>query len=403
MNLFARYSLRTILDSREVCRGGDDMKIISMEPTPSPYSMKVNVNETLAADQTVHYTIKDDLSQAPTYVQDLLAIEGVKSLYRVIDFITIERNPRVEWEVILPQVSQVIGSETETESLFANAVKSETEDAFGEIHVAIQMIRHIPTQVKLTEADVEKRFALPDRLMDAAMKAATASNSYLLERKWVEQSPRYGDIDEVGEAVVAELDAAYTETRLTSLVEAALKDETIEQNKFQEKVTKEMLNKEDWRQRYALLANMQEPSTDDYELLNKALEDDHASVRRLATAYLGMIEEEATLPYLYKALKDRSVNVRRTAGDCLSDLGYKAAMPAMIETLADKSRIVRWRAAMFLYEVGDERAIPALEAALEDPEFEVRMQAKMALTRIQSGKEGQGSIWQQMEEAWKEK
>ena len=106
---------------------------------------------------------------------------------------------------------------------------------------------------------------------------------------------------------------------------------------------------------------------------------------------------------IYKALKDKAINVRRTAGDCLSDLGFEEAIPEMIKTLKDKSRIVRWRAAMFLYEVGDETAIPALREALDDPEFEVRMQVKMALARIESGKEAEGSIWNQMAQAVKEK
>lgn len=262
------------------------------------------------------------------------------------------------------------------------------------------MIRNIPIQVKLTEAEVEKRYALPERLTNAAMEAASASNSYLLERKWVEQSPRYGELDEIGQAVVEELDAAYTEERLKQLLQAALLDEAPKET-YRQKVTVHMLDADNWRDRYAVLANMPDPTEDDYPLLNKALEDDNSSVRRIATAYLGMIEQKETLPYLYKALQDRSVNVRRTAGDCLSDLGFKEAMPEMIQTLEDKSRIVRWRAAMFLYEVGDESAIPALQKALEDTEFEVRMQAKMALTRIESGKEGEGSIWQQMEQATK--
>ncbi|HLR42552.1 MAG TPA: conserved virulence factor C family protein [Pseudogracilibacillus sp.] len=379
------------------------MKIISMEPTPSPYSLKVNVNESLADGEALNFTEYDDLTNAPQYIQDLLKIEGVKGLYRVIDFITIERNPRVEWEAILPKVREVIGSDEETEDLFSKAVTTSDEEAFGEVKVEIQMIRHIPTQVKLTEGDTEKRFALPNRLMDAAMEAATASNSYLLERQWVEQSPRYGEVDEIGEAVVAELDAAFTEERLETLLKAAVNDEAVEQTKFQQKVTIDMLDSDDWRARYAVLANMADPTEDDYALLNKALDDDNSSVRRIATAYLGMIEQKETLPYLYKALQDKSVNVRRTAGDCLSDLGFTEAIPQMIETLDDKSRIVRWRAAMFLYEVGDESAVPALEKALQDPEFEVRMQAKMALARIESGKAGEGSIWQQMEEATRKK
>src|SRR5699024_5319890 len=189
------------------------------------------------------------------------------------------------------------------------------------------------------------------------------------------------------------LSATYTDERLQQLLELALDGGGEITELPREEVTIDMLDKPNWRDRFALLAQMPDPSEEYYESLTKAIDDENSSVRRLATAYLGMIENKDTLPYLYKALRDKSVNVRRTAGDCLSDLGYKEAMPEMIKTLNDRSRIVRWRGAMFLYEVGDDSAIPALREALEDTEFEVRMQAKMALERIESGKEAEGSIW----------
>lgn len=379
------------------------LKIISMEPTPSPYSMKINVNETLPDGQTENYKSTDNLESAPDYIKKLFAINGVKGLYRVIDFIALERNPRVSWEEILPEVIKVLESEAETTDLFSKAVNSsDNEDTFGEIKVFIQMFRNLPTQVKLQEGEKEQRFALPERFMNVAMEAATASDNYLMERKWVEQSARYGNIEEIGSDVVEELSATYDSERLNQLLAAALNNETPLEERTGKKVTLDMLDQPNWKDRYAALDRM-EPTEADFPVLNKALDDEHSSVRRLATAYLGMIEEPETLPYLYKALKDKSVNVRRTAGDCLSDLGFQEAIPEMIKSLSDKSRIVRWRAAMFLYEVGDETAIPALQVALEDPEFEVRMQAKMALARIEEGKEAEGSIWHQMSQATKEK
>jgi hypothetical protein len=377
------------------------MKIVSMEPTPSPYSMKINVDEQLADGQTENYKLDDDLGSAPDYIKALFDINGVKGLYRVIDFIALERNPRVPWEEIVPEVRKVLGSDDENLDLFSKAA-DDADDAFGEVSVLIQMIRYIPTQVKLEEGDAEKRFALPDRFMEAAMKAAEASDNYLMERTWAEQKPRYGDMNEIGNDVVEELSATYDSERLNELVELALNNESQAEERRPKKVTLEMLDQPNWKDRYAALDRMN-PKKEDLPVLDKALDDEKASVRRLATAYLGMIEEHETLPLLYKALKDKAVNVRRTAGDCLSDLGFAEAIPEMIKTLSDKSRIVRWRAAMFLYEAGDETAIPALRKALNDPEFEVRMQVKMALARIESGKEAEGSIWNQMAKAAKEK
>lgn len=353
------------------------MKIVSIEPTPSPYSMKINVDEQLADGKTENYKLDDNLDTAPEYIKELFNINGVKGLYRVIDFIALERNPRVPWEEILPEVRNVLGSSEEDAEELPNE-KPEPEDAYGEVKVLIQMFRNIPTQVKLQEGDNEERFGLPERFMNATMEASSATDNYLMERKWVEQNPRYGEAEEIGQDVVDELSATYDSERLADLVKLAFSNESAEEKRTGKKVTLEMLDQPNWKDRYAALDRM-DPTEADYPILDKALVDEKASVRRLATAYLGMIEEPETLPYLYKALKDKAVNVRRTAGDCLSDLGFKEAIPEMISTLSDKNRLVRWRGAMFLYEVGDETAIPALQQALDDPEFEVRMQVKMAL------------------------
>jgi hypothetical protein len=368
------------------------MKIVSIEPTPSPYSMKINVDEVMPDGQTKNYKLGEDLTNAPSYIQNLFSINGVKGIYRVIDFIALERDARTPWEEVLPEVRRTLGSTEENEEQEQKA-EAPIDEHYGEVKVFIQMFRYIPTQVKLEEGDTEHRFGLPDRFMNAAIEASAASDNMLMERKWVEQSPRYGEVEEIGKEVVEEISASYDEARVNELVKFALANEKAPTPWI--KITLEMLDHPDWRERYAALDKM-DPTLEDLPVLEKALEDEKASIRRLATAYLGMIEDKNVLPYLYKALQDKAVNVRRTAGDCLSDLSFIEAQPEMIKTLKDKSRLVRWRAAMFLYELGDESAVPALLEAQDDPEFEVRMQIKMALARIQGGEEAKGSIWHQM-------
>ncbi|SET01448.1 HEAT repeat-containing protein [Oceanobacillus limi] len=375
------------------------MKIVSIEPTPSPYSMKIVLDERLADGKTENYKQGDDLSSAPEYITKLFSVHGVKGIYRVIDFIALERDPRVNWEEILPEVRAIFGAR-EDASLAANTTSK--DEHFGEVNVFIQLFRNIPMQVKLEEGDKEQRFGLPQQFMNAVMEASMTSDNMLEERKWMEQGPRYGKLEDIGQEVVDEITASYDEERLKNLIKLASESKQFEEKRPWKNVTLEMLDNPNWKERYAALDRM-DPSLEDLSVLEKALDDQKASIRRLATAYLGMIEDRAVLPYLYKALNDKAVNVRRTAGDCLSDLGFKDAIPEMTKTLTDSSRLVRWRAAMFLYEVGDDTAVPALQDALEDPEFEVRMQAKMALARIQGGEEAKGSIWHQMTEATKKK
>jgi len=377
------------------------MRIVSIEPTPSPHSMKINVNVELPDGETYNFNEKDDLSGAPEYIQKLFEIDGVKNIYRVQDFLALARNARIPWETILPEVRHVLGTEEKPEDMQMGQSNPAENDSYGQVNVFIQMFKNIPMQVKLEDGEEERRFGLPDIFTNAIMEASPSSPNVIMDRKWVEQQPRYGTLEEIGNDVVEELSAAYDEERLNTLVEAAFKEESDQpEEKISTGISLDVLDNPDWKMRYQVLDKL-DPTSEHLELLGKALDDEKSSIRRLATAYLGMIEEPEVLPYLYKALKDKAVNVRRTAGDCLSDLGFKEAMPAMIESLKDPSRIVRWRAAMFLYEIGDESAIPALEESADDPEFEVRMQIKLALERIKGGEDAKGSVWHQMTQATK--
>lgn len=372
------------------------MKIVTIEPTPSPNSMKIVVNESLPDRKSFQYKPTDE--NVPPLMKKLLDIEGVKSLYHVADFIALDRYPKVAWEEILPKVREVFGEEaTERERTQSENQLSE-QASFGEVQVFVQFFRHIPMQIKLVAGDEEQRVGLPERFQQAIMDAQASSPNVVMERKWVEQGVRYGEFAEIGKAVADEIEAAYDDERLKQLVKAAYRQnegEVYVRPTMTSEEVREAMKSDDWRVRFAALEKM-DPTKDDIPLLAEALRDEKSSIRRLATVYLGLIEDEVVLPYLYEALKDKSVSVRRTAGDCLSDLGSTKAIPAMIEALKDPNRLVRWRAAMFLYEVGDETAIPALKEAESDPEFEVGLQAKMARKRIESGEAAAGSVWQQM-------
>ncbi|MGF7087460.1 hypothetical protein JOD24_001296 [Kroppenstedtia sanguinis] len=370
------------------------MKIRSIEPTPSPNAMKLNMDERVAGGQT--YT-RDSQEQAPVYIRRLLAIDGVKSLFQVADFISVERDSKADWKKILPQVREVFGDEVSGET-HEKTDRYEPNPGYGEVQVSLQTFRGLPIQVKLTWGEEERRFPLPSRFGEAVMKAQVASENMVMERKWEDQGIRYGDLDEIGVEVVEEVAATYDPERLERLVENALQQKPGEPTvdpKRGHPVTPEMLEDPDWRKRYAALDQMI-PTLEDLDVLDLALQDPKSSIRRLATAYLGSLEDRSVLPLLYRALTDPSVTVRRTAGDCLSDLGDPEAIGPMMEALKDKSKLVRWRAAMFLYETGDERALPALREAQDDPEFEVSMQVKMAIERIEQGEEASGSVWQQM-------
>ena len=203
--------------------------------------------------------------------------------------------------------------------------------------------------VKVSDEKEEKRFAIPKRFQDAVMKASKAVKNMLIERKWEAQGPRYGTLEEVGPAVVDEIDSAYDDKRLQLLVEEAFHfdPEKKEKKILSEEEFNEQITSNDWRMRFSALSQSgADPQRID--LYIKMAKDPKMSIRRLCIVYLGIIKGEKVLQPICEALKDEAVAVRRTAGDALTDLGDPKAIGPMTETLKDSNKLVRWRAARFL-------------------------------------------------------
>lgn len=367
------------------------MKIVTIEPTPSPNTMKVILDQELPFGTANNYNEKNK-QDAPKEIQDILAIEGVKGVYHVADFLAVERIAKYEWENILAAVRNAFGEQNST------SAGEQVNEHYGEVYVHVQMFKGIPLQVKVFDNMSEQRFGLAKRFIDAFNQAMQSDENYILQRKWVDYGVRYGEKDEIGQSVVDELEAAFPERRITELVSAS-NNQKIAIDNHKRKVSLQDFDVEDWETRFQLLDQMADPEVSDLPLLQKALQDEKMSIRRLATVYLGMIKDKAVVPSLVQALQDKSAAVRRTAGDCMSDLGFVEFEPAMMQALKDRNKLVRWRAAMFLYETGTEACLGALEAASDDAEFEVKLQAKMAVARISHGEEAMGSVWKQMTEA----
>lgn len=392
------------------------MKLLSIEPTPSPNSMKLNVDEKLPAGERHTYTM-DKKEQLPPFALKLLEIPGVKSIFRTADFFAVDRRPSADWAGILAAVRELFGAAADAGG--AGAGTDALAYSFGEARVLVQMYRGIPMQIRVQSGGQESRAALGQRFTDAVNEAA--GGAFIRERRLSEFGVRYGEPQEILDEVARELDAAYPDERLRELIavaqaagsgegagaaEAAGTDGTggagegvaaLGSSRATTPAELEAaLEAPDWQTRYAALSRAK-PDAELLPLLARAARDPQVSVRRLAVVYLGDLRIPEALPPLLAALKDTSAAVRRTAGDTLSDIGDPAAGPAMAEALGDVNKLVRWRAARFLYEAGDEGALDALERTAEsESEFEVKLQAEIAIARIRNGEEAAGSVWQQM-------
>ncbi|WP_211749718.1 virulence factor [Paenibacillus sp. Marseille-Q4541] len=372
------------------------MKIISIEPTPSPNTMMLHLDEQLEAGIRKTYTLDNERS-APAFIRQMLHITGVKSVFHTAGFVALDRKGNADWSAILGEVQEKLGQE----GAELNWTQSEENigEHFGEAQVFVQFFRGIPMQIRVKSGSQEERISLSDRFVKAVTEVA--SNTLIKERKLTDYGVRYGELPDIAREVEQELEAAFPQERLQKVIDQAIahganQDEFIEQRRdLTDEEVKTALQNEDWRVRYAALDQM-EPTPERIDLIHTALQDEKMQIRRLAIIYLGDLKTPEAQELLYEAMQDKSPAVRRTAGDTLSDIGDAAATPVMIPALKDSSKLVRWRAARFLYEVGTEDAKEALEEAVNDPEFEVSLQARMALERIESGEEAAGTIWQQM-------
>ncbi|RED65028.1 virulence factor [Cohnella lupini] len=373
------------------------MKLLSIEPTPSPNTMKLNVDVRLDPGVQLNYGGKDATTTSPPpLIARLLEVPGVKAIFHTSDFLALDRKGNADWATILEGVKTAFGVAAGSGSIASTVPEAES---FGESHVRVQMFRGIPMQIRVRSGGQEFRAAMPERFTHAVSEAA--GSTMIRERMLEDLGVRYGDSQDVLDEVQRELEAAYSEARLRDLIEQAKAAgpegaPPAPPAPLTGAEVMQALDSQDWRERFAALERLK-PKAEDLPVLDKALTDSQMSVRRLAVVYLGDLRTPESMPLLFAALKDSSGSVRRTAGDTLSDIGDVAAIGPMIEALEDSNKLVRWRAARFLYEAGDETALDALrKSAASESEFEVKLQSEMAVARIERGEEAAGSVWQQM-------
>ncbi|MCE4957028.1 virulence factor [Macrococcoides caseolyticum] len=363
------------------------MKIIKIEPTPSPNTLKVTLDyKKDDMKSTTYQTIND---QQPSFINALLEIEEVKSIFHVMDFISIDKSPKSDWEMVLPKIKAVFDQ--------AALIEPTIEVDNGEKNVEVLTFKGIPYQIKVTSKDEEKRKQLDVRFIDAMLAAQNDEDNVILLRKWKDYGIRYGETDDIIQSIKEEIDALFPQSELDDLVKQGKSNTVAYESKKLEKVRlEEYQNTSDWQERYRMIDHYPQPDISDIAFFEAVLNDERPQIRRLAVVFLGMIEDKRVLKALHQAMLDSNLTVRRTAGDTLSDLGFKESLGVMHQALDDKHPIVRWRAAMFIYDEGDESSLPFLEKHLNDQAFDVKLQVQMAYERIKNGETAVGSVWKQI-------
>lgn len=385
------------------------MQLLSIETTPSPNCIKLNLTEWVSP-KALTLQKGTDQPEAPVVAQRLLAIESVQSVFLVQDFITLTRQGNSDWQGILAKAVDIIGVSEQADSTLLSQV-SQAEDSsaathsrqptsdLGQVEVAIQMFRGIPVQVRATGAEGQQaRVALPERFNQALQRTIGATQAdYIAERRWEPYQSPAGPVDEVAQLVAEEV-ANLIDTEELARIEAVAIANTSTTESFNSVSVQQTLLAElghsNWKHRLKALQQI-EVTPEIFPGIVAVLDDEQSIVRRWAAALLGASGLSAGVePLSQMVLGDPSAMVRRIAGDALSDLGDKTAMPTMCQALADSSKLVRWRAARFLNEQGDRTAVDALHQAVEsEAEFDVRVEMMAALERIEGGGETQVPMW----------
>jgi hypothetical protein len=370
------------------------MQLKSVETTPNPNCMKLNLSEKVAVTAT--YTC-EEVNSCPPFVAGLLAIDGVKSVFACNDFITVTRDPRADWKAILERTTQLFESTANSSSKTPAESARKAFETEGQVHVFVQTFKGVPIQVKAVTTDGESRISLGAQFNEAAFDIQDSTGAdFLKERYWADNGVRYGNRQRVAEEVAEEIRGTFTADFLQRTKQCA-KSGT-EPPEIAEETLIAWLTDSDWTKR---LKAVQEIKSSDktVPLLAQALRDENHQVRRLAAAALGTTGSIEAVPALCTAvLTDPHVGVRRTAGDALSDIGDPSAQPTMCKALKDANKLVRWRAARFLFDTGTTSALPFLENAVDDEEFEVRLEVEAAIERIREGLNGIGPAWKRIVE-----
>ena len=357
--------------------------LLSIDTTPNPNSMKLNLSEGLGVTGTFS---AGNLAAAPGLVQQLLALDGVQSIFAAAGFLTLNRDPRADWATLLDAARAIIDGKPDAPPDVDDQRRAAEKQ--GQVQVLVQTFREIPIQVKVTDGASEERAGLSARFGEAARELqAHFGADYLKERHWADWGVRYGTLAEIARDVAEEIETVMDDARLQQQKSQAL-GELITPLAVASKASEApaaKLDDPDWHTRFQAVQQL-EASEAALPLLIHALHDEKPQIRRWVAARLAGVKTTASVEALSHALlNDAHVGVRRTAGDSLSDIGDASAEPAACQALADSNKLVRWRAARFLAEVGTAQALPFLETLNDDPEYEVRLEAEAAIRHIQEG------------------
>lgn len=82
------------------------MEIIEVSQTPNPNTMKIVLQLSGEDYKPNTYTsVKDD---QPDFINAILELEGIKSIFQAMNFISVDKNSDSNWDDLLPRVTETL-------------------------------------------------------------------------------------------------------------------------------------------------------------------------------------------------------------------------------------------------------------------------------------------------------
>lgn len=82
------------------------MRVLQIDATPNPDSMKITLDFDKEGSRSATYDrVEED---NPKFINDLLQIEGVRSVFHAINFVTVDKKSDFEWESLVDTVVETI-------------------------------------------------------------------------------------------------------------------------------------------------------------------------------------------------------------------------------------------------------------------------------------------------------
>lgn len=82
------------------------MEIINIATTPNPNTMKIDLNIDSGDNKPNTYTkVKEG---QPDFINAVLDVEGVKSIFQAMNFISVDKNSEVDWDTLLLNITKAL-------------------------------------------------------------------------------------------------------------------------------------------------------------------------------------------------------------------------------------------------------------------------------------------------------